>query len=288
MPFGEPRGALQQRVLDFTVESLVGATDSVVFYPATVTLTNAASWYLEDSIRIGCAASDFTNAKPWISLSSAAQLLGAKGNCHYFQNRIALVRKPFSMHPDSLLAPSITGITIPWDAQPQVVSIDSVFVNGVHQQTINFDSTVQIRSRSDSLRVAFACRDTDPGDTLYLRTTSPSRDTLLKLAPPAPYEASVRFNPIVLSNTTAQCSVSVRDPRNWTSVVRHFFIRTQQPTADSCTLPEAGRGHRCDFRADRSSAGGFSRVFLQRCRLKQSIDFPGLFCAKRHGRSGAA
>jgi hypothetical protein len=207
------------------VESLsVASGDSIRFYHATVTSTSLSSWYLEDSIRSGCSPAEFTPSKPWVSLSSDALLSAARTTCRYFQFRMTLNRNAGA---DSITSPLLTAISIPWNAKPVIMALDSVQVNGVTRFTVHFDSTVTLFSRSDALTGFVRLHDADSTDAVVLRTSWPAIDTQITLQSNPSIDTAVRFNRLPQSDTTVICTFSALDTFDWASVRKAFTIRTR-------------------------------------------------------------
>lgn len=207
------------------VESLsIAAGDSVRFYPPRVTISDLSSWFLQDSIRVGCGAPDFNSSNPWTSLSSGAVLSAFITGCRYFQYRLTINRKPGA---DSLGSPGVSAIALPWNAKPIVATLDSIAVNGRIRQGARFGDTITITSRRDTLSAFIGLHDADSTGTLTIRNSGTVVDSQLTCASLPEVHVRVRYPEIMASDTVVACSTAVTDTFGWSSDPRIFYLRSR-------------------------------------------------------------
>jgi hypothetical protein len=193
------------------VETLsVNLGDSIRFVPSSISASNTTSWNINSFIRTGSSSTECTNSS-WISLNDNTELETTRSVNRYFQYKIVINRNSSG---DSINTPSISGITIPYNVQPQIVSLDSVKIGNDDYRHITEDDSIDVLSRSDSVRLMVTVFDRDPSDKVYLKASWPGTGNVQELSGTFPVMATVKFA-AAMHDTVAQCTLSVWDSRGW-------------------------------------------------------------------------
>jgi hypothetical protein len=195
------------------VESLgVANEDSIRFYPSVITATNTSACDITSVLRTGNTINSCTSS-PWISFFDDSELEKNKTVNRYFQYRILVNRK---INGDSLITPQISAITVPYNVQPKISSIDSIKIGNGNYDHFNIGDTINVYSRSDSVHLQVTVYDNDPSEKVYLKASWPGDGSAEELNGNFP-ETSTIFLHSSLKDTSTQCSVYVWDSRGWNS-----------------------------------------------------------------------
>ncbi|NLD92649.1 MAG: hypothetical protein GX639_08270 [Fibrobacter sp.] len=155
------------------VESLnVSNGDSIRFYPLKVQISNESSWYVEDSIRIGCTVEQCENAQ-WYSFSDISLLGQLKTTCRYYQYRLRINRNAENT-ADSIVTPVVSSVTVPWNVKPVLVALDSIKMGNRIRKDVTFDTIFTVLSRLETVYPYIRIRDQDNGDLVHYSATWPA------------------------------------------------------------------------------------------------------------------
>lgn len=197
------------------VESLdVAFQDSIRFYPISKTVSDLSSWYIQDSIRVGCTIQECTIAQ-WKPFSDTSILNSLKSTCRYYQYRIKINRKN-GAGIDSLSTPIISDATISWNVKPMITTLDSIAIRNIIRTGVSFGNSVNVLSRIDTLRLFTKIRDQDQGDLISIKGSWPANDFIENLS-----STGVEAKAPVISlyplpkDTTVSCTLSVWDSQGW-------------------------------------------------------------------------
>ncbi len=202
------------------VESLnVSNGDSIRFYPLKVQISSDNSWYVEDSIRMGCTIEQCKSAQ-WYSFSDMSLLEQLKTTCRYYQYRIKINRKTGNTF-DSIVTPVVSSITVPWNVKPVVVAIDSVGIRNRIRKDVTFDSTLTIMSRYDTIYPFLRFRDQDYGDLIRYSAAWPASDELLLYRSNGLEQSVPSLTILPLPyDTVVSCLINAQDSLGWSALSR--------------------------------------------------------------------
>lgn len=199
------------------------AGDSVVFRQGTVVMDDApgdAEVYVQAGSTVD--PSEISAWGDWALLTDAAQLRErTAGENRYFRYHVVLNRD----NADSIQSPVLRSITIPWNAQPKLVSVDSVIVGNRMRDRYGFSDTVDVLSRSETVRFHVRLWDADTNDALTVTTTltSAKQTTLTR---ENHYFVSESFPVLPRSDTVYTCTFEASDQTGWEGVARELYVRT--------------------------------------------------------------
>jgi len=196
--------------------------DSVRYLPSAIQLSNASYGAVADSLQMGTSV-DTTNAGAWSAWAparDAAALSAARTTRRYFRYKFDLSRGV-----DSLRGPAVRRYAMFWDVKPVIASIDSARAGGAMDRSVADGDTLDLLSRSDSVRVWFTCRDADPYDSLRISSVLvQQKDTAFRAV--HDFYARPRFVPLVRSDTIYACTLSAMDSAGWPAVRKTMYFRT--------------------------------------------------------------
>jgi len=207
------------------VESLSTAGDSVWFSPAQVAISSTASWFTEDSLRFGSDSGSCSSA-PWVSLSDPAVLAINRTRDRYFQFRIA-VSRAVSGTIDSIGTPTLTAVTIPWNAQPRITGIDSIVIASQTEREVLSGRTFEIVARLDTAHLFLGGYDADEEETVTFSVSMPATPQSRSLGSGPEYSSLHRVHPFPVSDTVYQCYFSLSDASGWNAVRKSLNFRTK-------------------------------------------------------------
>jgi hypothetical protein len=196
--------------------------DSVRYFPSTIQLSNTTYGAVADSLQMGTSV-DTTDAGAWSAWAparDAAALSAARTNRRYFRYKFDIARGI-----DSLRGPAVQQYAMFWDVKPVIASIDSVRAGSAMDRSVADGDTLDLLSRSDSVRVWFSCRDGDLYDSLRISSVLvQQKDTAFRAA--HDFYARPRFVPLVRSDTVYACTLSASDTAGWAAVRKALYFRT--------------------------------------------------------------
>jgi hypothetical protein len=206
------------------VESLsVNYQDSIRFYPSDITVSSLSSWYVEDSMRIGCTVQQCQTAQ-WIPFTNASLLDSKRSTCRYFQYRLKINRKT-GAKVDSLSTPVLSAITIPWNVRPVITTLDSVSFRNRTRTGITFGNSLSVLSRIDTVSAFVKIRDQDSGDLISCKASWPAPNSVASFSSPG-FEVSMPALTLfpLPSDTAVTCSLSVWDFKGWTGQTKTLTL----------------------------------------------------------------
>ncbi len=234
------------------VESLnVSDGDSIRFYPSEILISSESSWYVEDSIRMGCTIEQCKNAQ-WNSFSDMPLLESLKTTCRYYQYRVKINRKTGSTY-DSITTPVVTSVTVPWNVKPVLVALDSIGIRGSIRNGVTFGTTYTVLSRLDTVYPFMRIRDQDNGDMVSYSATWPASGEQLSYTSNG-LERSV--SPLTLLplpyDTVVSCQINVRDFQGWNAQSRSINLvsRNSLPRITS-KIKQSGKNDTIMINSDR-------------------------------------
>jgi hypothetical protein len=206
------------------VDSLnVNNGDSIQYYPSEVLVSSGSSWFLEDSIRMGCTIGACQNAQ-WHSFSDLPLLESLKTTCRYYQYRIKINRKTGNNF-DSVSTPIVSSVTVPWNVKPVIVSLDSIGIRNGIRRGVTFGTTFTVMSRIDTVYPFITLRDQDNGDLVRYNATWPATGELLSYTSNG-FERTVQ--PITILplpyDTIVSTQINVRDFQGWNAQSRSINL----------------------------------------------------------------
>lgn len=207
------------------VDSLnVNNGDSIQYYPSEVLVSSESTWYVEDSIRMGCTAEACKNAQ-WYSFSDLPLLESLKTTCRYYQYRIKINRKTGNNF-DSISTPVVSSVTVPWNVKPAIVSLDSIGVRSSVRRGVTFGTTFTVMSRIDTVYPFITLRDQDNGDLVRYSATWPASGELLLSYTSNGFERNVQ--PLTILplpyDTVISTQINVRDFQGWSAQSRSINL----------------------------------------------------------------
>ncbi|MGE5670623.1 MAG: hypothetical protein ACM31E_04210, partial [Fibrobacterota bacterium] len=209
------------------VESLnVSSGDSIRYYPSEVLVSTESSWYVEDSIRMGCTIDACQNAQ-WNSFSDLPLLESLKTTCRYYQYRIKINRKSGSNF-DSISTPVVSSVTVPWNVKPVIVALDSIGIRSNLRKGVTFGNTFTVLSRLDTVYPFIRLRDQDYGDLVRYSATWPATSEQLSYTSNG-FERSVQ--PLTILplpyDTVVSCQINVWDFQGWNAQGRSINLASR-------------------------------------------------------------
>lgn len=207
------------------VESLSTVGDSVWFSPAQIAISSTASWFTEDSLRFG-SDSNSCSLAPWVSLSDPAVLAINRTRDRYFQFRIA-VNRASSGIADSIGTPTISAVTIPWNAQPRITGIDSLIIANRTEREVLSGRTLELTARLDTVHLFLSGYDMDEEETVTFSVSMTATPQSRSLNTGPNYHSFHKIHPFSVSDTVYQCVFSLSDASEWNAVRKSLNFRTK-------------------------------------------------------------
>jgi len=204
-------------------DSLEILPGSFSFYDQKFQLTNNDS--VQFFVRVGQDSVDTSSWRPWtLASDSAALAANTNGIYSFFRYKIVLYRGQ-----DSLGTPIVKNCNIRWNTKPQILPIDSIYINNEKVATPSFGDTITVLSRSDSVSVFFSMQDADANDTVFTRVSGYNAivDSLDTLFPAIGRSTRIKCIPMTKSDTLYDLLFSGWDKKGWHATSTHLVIKTR-------------------------------------------------------------
>lgn len=216
------------------VDSLSFNGDSIRFNPLAVSLSSTLSWGTAAYLRTGKTVEACTTAS-WISFTDTSVLSGHRVTDGYYQSKI-YVNRISGAASDSFSTPVISAYTVSWNVQPSIASIDTVRTAAAVQIPFTDGDTFDVVSRKDSVVVAIRAHDADNGEVVTVRMSAPSAPQQQSLSAGTGYKGTFTLHPLVRSDTTYICTLTVNDQKGWYGAPKTIRCRTRNNTPELAFL----------------------------------------------------